>query len=235
MAGTSQHALANIGQGAMAGVADWQAATKDLKKADRERRKEFALIEQATRAEQRGDIEREERLLDAARNRGITALQATTSAIQNAYGLDRREALGVAEANFGAGVRATLTREELAARAREGAADRANRLQVANVQASAAGARAAARPDIPAGVRAKIASDVREMRPAIEAQVLASMNLRKPPTDPTALGSFQQRVQAVLQQQYNEELARIAGVDVSAGAGQATNPFEGFSVVGTSR
>jgi hypothetical protein len=73
MAGTSQHALENIGKGAMAGIVDYQAAAKDLKKAERERTKEFALIEQARRAEEQNDLKRRDELLmrasDAAQKR----------------------------------------------------------------------------------------------------------------------------------------------------------------------
>jgi hypothetical protein len=137
MAGTSRHALTNIGQGAMAGVADWQAAAKDLKKAERERRKEFALIEQAARAEKMGEIDREERLLDASRNRGLAALGATTDAIQRAYGLDRGEAIKVAEANFNLKGQGALLDRKIAAEQAENALERANRLEVAGIGAAA--------------------------------------------------------------------------------------------------
>lgn len=55
MSGTSQFALENIGKGAMVGAEDWQAANKDLKRAQKERQKELAAIEQAERAEGRDD------------------------------------------------------------------------------------------------------------------------------------------------------------------------------------
>ena len=55
MSGTSQYALENIGKGAMVGADDWQAANKDLKRAQKERQKELAYIEQAERAEGRED------------------------------------------------------------------------------------------------------------------------------------------------------------------------------------
>ena len=63
MGGTSPYALQNIGKGAMVGVEDYQAAMKDLKRAERERTKEFANIEQARRAEERGDLERRDAAL----------------------------------------------------------------------------------------------------------------------------------------------------------------------------
>jgi hypothetical protein len=58
MSGTSPNAFENIGKGALAGAADYQAAFKDLKKAERERIKQSALIEQARRAEEEGKIKR---------------------------------------------------------------------------------------------------------------------------------------------------------------------------------
>lgn len=66
MGGTSPYALQNIGKGAMVGVEDYQDAMKDLKRAEKERAKEFANIEQARRAEEKGDLERRDNLLTRA-------------------------------------------------------------------------------------------------------------------------------------------------------------------------
>lgn len=72
MSGTSPNAFENIGKGALTGVADYQEAFKNLKKAERERAKEFALIEQARRAEDQDDLKRRDMLLV----RASTAAQA---------------------------------------------------------------------------------------------------------------------------------------------------------------
>jgi hypothetical protein len=72
MSGTSSNAFENIGKGALTGVADYQEAFKNLKKAERERAKEFALIEQARRAEDQDDLKRRDMLLV----RASTAAQA---------------------------------------------------------------------------------------------------------------------------------------------------------------
>lgn len=84
MSGTSRHALENIGKGAMIGAADYQEAYKDLRKAERERTKEFALIEQARRAEARDDLKRRDDLLmrasDAAQKRDDFGTQAMLNA-----------------------------------------------------------------------------------------------------------------------------------------------------------
>ena len=73
MSGTSPNAFENIGKGALTGVADYQEALKNLKKAERERAKESALIEQARRAESQGELKRRDDLLmrssDAAQAR----------------------------------------------------------------------------------------------------------------------------------------------------------------------
>lgn len=63
MSGTSANALENIGKGALTGVADYQEAFKNLKKAERERVKGLALVEQARRAEEQGELKRRDDLL----------------------------------------------------------------------------------------------------------------------------------------------------------------------------
>lgn len=63
LSGTSPNAFENIGKGALTGVADYQEAFKNLKKAERERVKGFALIEQARRAEEQGELKHRDDLL----------------------------------------------------------------------------------------------------------------------------------------------------------------------------
>lgn len=84
MSGTSRHALENIGKGAMVGAADYQEAYKDFRKAERERAKEFALIDQARRAEAKGDLERRDNLLMRAADKGQSRDDAVTNAYLNA-------------------------------------------------------------------------------------------------------------------------------------------------------
>jgi hypothetical protein len=100
MAGTSRHALENIGRGALVGAEDWQTAARELRAADKERRKEFALIEQARRAEKAGNIKDETALLESARNRGVEALTRTAAGISAATGMDRAEATQFALNDF---------------------------------------------------------------------------------------------------------------------------------------
>lgn len=84
MSGKSQNAFANIGQGLMVGAEDYQKAYKDLRKADQARRKELAYIEQAQRAEDRGERDRADQLYmraaDAAEKRDQLGLAALLKA-----------------------------------------------------------------------------------------------------------------------------------------------------------
>jgi len=68
-AGGSPFALQNIGQGALAGVADYQDAMKDMKKMARERMKMSADIEQARRAESRDDYKTQMAFEEKAQDR----------------------------------------------------------------------------------------------------------------------------------------------------------------------
>jgi hypothetical protein len=88
MSGTSQHALENIGKGAMVGADDWQVANRELIKAQKERQKELAYVEQAERAEGRDDW----KTAQAARANAAKAADERdrfgVSAIMNATGKD---------------------------------------------------------------------------------------------------------------------------------------------------
>jgi hypothetical protein len=66
MAGTSRHALENIGKGAMTGFEDYKTAVSDLKKAEKERQRQMAFIEQARRAEAQDNLRRRDALLEKA-------------------------------------------------------------------------------------------------------------------------------------------------------------------------
>jgi hypothetical protein len=92
MSGTSPRALENIGKGAMVGVEDYQAAYKDIRKAEKERQKEFALIEQARRAEERGDLQEARALRIRAADAAERRDGAGTSAIMQARGVDKQTA-----------------------------------------------------------------------------------------------------------------------------------------------
>ena len=100
MGGTSRNALENIGKGAMVGAEDYQKAAADLKKADKERQKQFAAIEEARRAEDRDDVKTRNAQLDKA----YTAKQRTDelgiAAIMSGTGKDRETATEIWKTQF---------------------------------------------------------------------------------------------------------------------------------------
>ena len=100
MSGTSRNALENIGKGAMVGAEDYQKAAADLKKADKERQKQFAAIEEARRAEDRDDVKTRNAQLDKA----YTAKQRTDelgiAAIMAGTGKDRETATEIWKTQF---------------------------------------------------------------------------------------------------------------------------------------
>lgn len=85
MGGTSPRAFENISKGALAGLDDYTAAMKDMKKAAKERQKAFADIENARRAEDREDWKSAQAFedkaatrMDRAREVGIDGIMKVT-------------------------------------------------------------------------------------------------------------------------------------------------------------
>jgi hypothetical protein len=89
MGGTSRNALENIGKGAMVGAEDYQKANSELKKAEKERQKQFAAIEEARRAEDRDDIRGKNAALEKAYTANQNVDQLTTQAVLTATGKER--------------------------------------------------------------------------------------------------------------------------------------------------
>jgi hypothetical protein len=86
-AGESPHAAVNIAKGSMLGLDDYSVAMKEFKKSAKERNKEMQFIEQARRAEDRGNFdkaqsfeERAEASRQASARFGITAINSITDA-----------------------------------------------------------------------------------------------------------------------------------------------------------
>jgi hypothetical protein len=86
MAGTSRNALENIGKGAMVGAEDYQAAAKDIKKAQKENERAMAMVEQARRAEAIGDRDKAIDRMDRANEHLADRDKFGTSAVVNATG-----------------------------------------------------------------------------------------------------------------------------------------------------
>ena len=92
MAGTHPNALVNIGQGAMVGAEDYQKATEQLRKAERQRIKEFGFIEQARRAEAKNDFDRRDNMLMKAYEANQNQANLITNAIVKAQITDIQQA-----------------------------------------------------------------------------------------------------------------------------------------------
>jgi hypothetical protein len=95
MAGTSQNAFENIGKGALVGLDDYQTALKDFKKAQRERDKAFADIEQARLADQRGDLKTKLELENRAADRNSAAEGKMVDGIAKLFDTNKTNARGI--------------------------------------------------------------------------------------------------------------------------------------------
>ena len=95
MSGTSQNAFENIGKGAMVGLEDQQAALKEFKKAQRERNKAFADIEQARLADQRGDLKTKLELESRAADRTSNAEGRMVEGIAKLFDTNKTNARGI--------------------------------------------------------------------------------------------------------------------------------------------
>jgi len=164
MSGTSQHALENIGKGAMVGADDWQVANRELIKAQKERQKELAYVEQAERAESRDDWKTAQaaranaaKSADERDRFGVSAIMTATGkdtelahqdwqhllgAQVNKYHADRSAEATLGAANIHAGATLGAAREHAGATryAAELGADA--RVQAAELRAAVAGAAA---------------------------------------------------------------------------------------------
>ena len=140
MGGTSQYALENIGKGAMVGAEDYQKAAVDLKKAEKERQKQFAAIEQARRAEDQDDIKLRNSQLDKAYTAKQRMDELRINAIMTGTGKDRDTATEEYKTEYG-GAKAVQV-ANIGANATKYAADRAadSRVQAAELRAAMAGA-----------------------------------------------------------------------------------------------
>lgn len=100
MGGTSRNALENIGKGAMVGAEDYQKANSELKKAEKERQKQFAAIEQARRAEDQDDIKGKNAALERAYTANQRLNELTTQSVLTATGKEREQDLDLYKTKF---------------------------------------------------------------------------------------------------------------------------------------
>jgi hypothetical protein len=213
MAGTSQHALENIGKGALLGAEDYQAAVKDLRKAERERRKEFAHIEQARRAETRGDIDTAIREADAARDRHDARVRFAGEGIYKATGLDRAQSMDLAAKQFTADT-------DVYGRHIAGLYT----LEGARIRNAGAGRGGITQGQL-ANLRVQAMKQVDEGQ--IRAQVAKELGFKKVP-NPGADAGFDSRAAAAYDQALNTIMSRAMGMGAPGGGG---SPFQGYRIV----
>lgn len=120
MAGTSPNAFENIGKGAMVGVEDYQKAASDIKKAQKEHQRMMAQIEQARRAEKRGDVEQQLNALEKKTEYEERRDQFVMNALSTAGGKDADRLFETWKLNTEGGFRMGAAR--LGAESRENAA-----------------------------------------------------------------------------------------------------------------
>jgi len=210
MAGTSRHALENIGKGALAGAADYQEAYKELRKAERERTKEFALIEQARRAEEKGELDLSRQLRIRAADAENKNNQFGANAVMQATGADRDTALNIWGTQYKTGAQIQIGRERNAA------------------LVGAAGLRGAGRGGITEYQMSQIYKDaMKEITlDSVRGQLKKELKLSKIP-DPGVDKSFDERVKKAYDKQIQDYVAGRLGGSSGSGASQ------GFSLIGT--
>lgn len=203
MAGTSRHALENIGKGAMVGAEDYQAAYKDLRKAERERTKEFALIEQARRAEARDDFKRRDELLLRANDKAEAADRFGVTAIMNAGIKDQDRAADIWKTQYAGGV------------------------QMRGQDISLQAAQSRARPGITAGQLARFRENAMKNvdQAAIRAQIAKQYKLSKVPA-PGADKKFDEDVNKAYESAINAYVQQVLG-----GVASSASSLPGFQIV----
>lgn len=136
-AGRSPNALQNIAEGLGVGSKRYQGAISDFNKAAKERQKAMADIENARRAEARDDAKAQSLFEERADERMANARKFGIDAIMGAGIKSAEIAARIYDTQITQAGAAQRTQMELTGRAAEGAADRATRLQIANIQAAA--------------------------------------------------------------------------------------------------
>jgi hypothetical protein len=120
MAGTSRNAFENIGKGALVGAEDYQSAIKDFKKAQLERDRALADIENARLAFKRDDIKTATSLQEKAADRLAKVDDKSIEATSKLLGVNAETASGIYRVGMteaGANQRALLQEQGANARA----------------------------------------------------------------------------------------------------------------------
>ena len=96
--GKSQYALQNIAEGAQVGTKQYMAGLEKLEEAAKERRRQAAAIEEARRAEARGDWKDQQQFMDRAMEAGLNVKKAQVDAVVNITGRSVETAAGIVNA-----------------------------------------------------------------------------------------------------------------------------------------
>jgi hypothetical protein len=96
--GKSQFALQNIAEGAQVGTKQYMAGLEKLEEAAKERRRQAASIEEARRAEARGDWKDQQQFMDRAMEAGLNVKKAQVDAVVNITGKSVETASGIVNA-----------------------------------------------------------------------------------------------------------------------------------------
>jgi hypothetical protein len=146
--GKSQYALQNIAEGAQVGTKQYQEGLEKLEAAALERRKQSAMIEEARRAEARGDWKEEQQFKQKAFEADLGVKQAQIAAVQDLYKTDLKTAADIVNNQntlASADRRSMFEQQQQTLRARE---QNVAHLQGQRIMASAYGARADQRGQI---------------------------------------------------------------------------------------
>ncbi len=120
-AGESPNAAVNIAKGALLGVDDYNVAMKDLKKSAKERNKEFQFIQQARRAEERGDFDKVQMYEDKATAANQASARFGIAAINDITNAGAKISSDIYNTTL-----SNISRENIAAMGERGATARAN-------------------------------------------------------------------------------------------------------------
>lgn len=93
--GTSRYALENIGKGALVGTKQYMDGLEKLEAAAKERRKMTAMIDEARRAEARGDFKEKNDFETKAFELGISSRKASIDALSKIYDTDKKAAVDI--------------------------------------------------------------------------------------------------------------------------------------------
>jgi hypothetical protein len=225
MAGTSQHGLVNIGAGAMAGLEDYQAAAKDIKKAEKENRKEMSLIEQARRAEAVGDRDKAIEYIQKSSDRKDARDMHVTEALSKAYGIDRAQAYDMTKTRYT--TQADLDRTNLAGQYQLAGHEIAGKYSLAGHALGAMNKDGLKQYEI---ARLRMEAEKRVDPNELRTTLAKQLNLSKTPA-PGADKTFDARFQNAYENEIGKHVNRYLTGN-AGGAGQLTqNPYAGYKMV----